>query len=198
MNGIIGEIKIFPATFAPPGWMLCDGRKLNVPKNENDPYAVLYSIIGHDYGGSNTDSFFNIPDLRGRVPIASEAGPGLTPRPLGSVGGKEQVTLVNKNLPEHTHLMYGANVADVANKLLSVATSNCYLSNSILKDEGGATTLVYAYDDKSDTNLANATVYYVGAAGMKNKAVMAKPHNNMMPYQALPYYICFDGQIPSR
>ncbi|GAB4189005.1 MAG: hypothetical protein Tsb002_15720 [Wenzhouxiangellaceae bacterium] len=39
------------------GWMLCDGRKLQV-----EEYPELYSVIGYRYGGS--DGWFNIPDLR--------------------------------------------------------------------------------------------------------------------------------------
>ncbi|MGQ0814376.1 MAG: phage tail protein [Gemmatimonadota bacterium] len=35
----IGEIRMFGGRFAPPGWLLCDGRELPI----NGEYAALYS-----------------------------------------------------------------------------------------------------------------------------------------------------------
>ncbi|MCT4636696.1 MAG: phage tail protein [Bacteroidales bacterium] len=40
------------------GWIVCDGRKLNVID-----YPELFAVLGYLYGGS--DGEFNIPDLRG-------------------------------------------------------------------------------------------------------------------------------------
>jgi hypothetical protein len=60
---IIGEIKLFAGNFAPVGWMYCNGQTLKITENQ-----VLYSLLGNSYGGDGIKTF-QIPDLRGRVPI---------------------------------------------------------------------------------------------------------------------------------
>ena len=49
MEELIGTIKIFAGNFAPHGWLICDGRLLNITQN-----AALFSIIGTTYGGTAT------------------------------------------------------------------------------------------------------------------------------------------------
>ena len=45
MEELIGTIKLFAGNFAPHGWLICDGRLLNITQN-----AALFSIIGtHSY-----------------------------------------------------------------------------------------------------------------------------------------------------
>ena len=41
MEELIGTIKLFAGNFAPHGWLICDGRLLNITQN-----AALFSIIG--------------------------------------------------------------------------------------------------------------------------------------------------------
>lgn len=60
----IGEIELFPYGYAPVDWVLCDGRSLPVQSN-----AALYSLLGNRFGGDSTK--FNLPDLRGAAPIAT-------------------------------------------------------------------------------------------------------------------------------
>lgn len=56
----IGTIQAFAFNRIPEGWMLCDGRILNVNK-----YQELYRTIGNAFGGDGKTQFA-IPDLRGR------------------------------------------------------------------------------------------------------------------------------------
>ena len=63
MEELIGTIKLFAGNFAPHGWLICDGRLLNITQN-----AALFSIIGTTYGGDGRTTFA-LPDLRGRVPV---------------------------------------------------------------------------------------------------------------------------------
>jgi microcystin-dependent protein len=42
----IGEIRLFPYTFAPRGWALCSGQILSIAQN-----TALFSLIGTIYGG---------------------------------------------------------------------------------------------------------------------------------------------------
>lgn len=81
----IGEITLFAGNFAPRDWAFCNGQLLSISGNE-----ALFSVIGMSYGGNGTTTFA-LPDLRGRVPVHSGTGTGLTPRVLGQRGGQETV-----------------------------------------------------------------------------------------------------------
>ena len=60
----IGEIRLFGFPRIPDGWLPCDGRPLSISQ-----YQTLFALIGTTYGGDGVQTF-NVPDLRGRVPIA--------------------------------------------------------------------------------------------------------------------------------
>ena len=94
----VGEIRIFGGNFAPAGWLFCDGQVL--PISEND---TLFNLIGTTYGGDGQETF-QLPDLRGRVPLHQ----GTNPRTGGSYvigmnGGTENVTLTTQTIPAHGH-----------------------------------------------------------------------------------------------
>jgi microcystin-dependent protein len=58
VDEMLGIVKRFAGTFAPVGFMDCDGTKL--PINQN---TALFSILGTTYGGNGTTDFA-LPDLR--------------------------------------------------------------------------------------------------------------------------------------
>ena len=89
----IGSIVMFAGNFAPQGWALCNGQLLPIQQN-----AALFSILGTTYGGDGKTTFA-LPDLRGRVPVHSGQGPGLSLYNLGQSGGAENVTLTVNQLP---------------------------------------------------------------------------------------------------
>ncbi len=80
----------------PQQWALCQGQSLSISN-----YIRLYNVIGTTYGGSG--QFFNLPDLRGRVPIGEGTGVGLSARSRGQTGGAETHTLTINEMPAHTH-----------------------------------------------------------------------------------------------
>ena len=100
------------------GWLLCDGRSLDVYA-----FTALHNVIGNSYGNGTgpAGTTFNLPNPKGRVPGVSGAGPGLTARDQGDLVGQETVTLVEAELPaltkttttngdhSHTHNANGAN-----------------------------------------------------------------------------------------
>jgi microcystin-dependent protein len=89
----LGEIRMFGGTFAPQGWVPCDGRLLSISDNE-----PLFALLGTTYGGDG-QSNFGVPDLRGRAPIHRSSV-----YPLGVRGGTETVTLTVPEMAAHTHL----------------------------------------------------------------------------------------------
>jgi len=82
-----------------------------VPITQNQ---ALFSILSTFYGGNGVTNF-GLPDLRGRLPIGTGAGPGLTPRAIGTKVGAESHTLTLDEMPAHTHaLSFGPGVTDPA------------------------------------------------------------------------------------
>jgi microcystin-dependent protein len=53
---ILGEIKLLPWEHEIEGYLICDGRTLEIEK-----HTALYSLLGTVYGGD--DNNFNIPVL---------------------------------------------------------------------------------------------------------------------------------------
>lgn len=84
----LGEIRCFGFTFAPQGWIMCNGQVLAISQ-----FTALFSLLGTTYGGNGTSNF-QLPDLRGRVPKHLGSGPGLSTYVEGEVGGVEQINQV--------------------------------------------------------------------------------------------------------
>lgn len=93
----IGEIIMFAGNFAPRGWALCNGQLLSISSNQ-----ALFSILGTTYGGDGRTTF-QLPDLRGRVPVSAGQAPGLSNWSLGQRSGTETNFLNVTQLPAHTH-----------------------------------------------------------------------------------------------
>jgi microcystin-dependent protein len=118
----IGEIKIFPFSFAPKGWATCNGQLLPINQNQ-----ALFSLLGTTYGGDGRVNFA-LPDLRGRVPF--HMGGGLT---IGERAGESAHTLNLSELPAHTHVPAGsstdANAVSPAGNLWAGISAGGYLPN---------------------------------------------------------------------
>src|ERR1700744_1265541 len=92
----VGEIRMVGFNFAPQNWALCNGQTLSISQNE-----VLFNLIGTTYGGDGVNTF-NLPDLRGRIPVHQGTNPNGT-YILGQLAGTETVTLTGNQLPQHPH-----------------------------------------------------------------------------------------------
>src|SRR5438445_1680842 len=93
----VAEIRIFAFNFAPKGWAFCDGQLLPISQN-----TALFSLLGTTYGGDGKSNFA-LPDLQGCAPMHPGQGPGLSLHDLGETGGSETVTLVESEIPAHSH-----------------------------------------------------------------------------------------------
>jgi microcystin-dependent protein len=93
-----GTIAYFGVSSAPTGWLLCDGSAVS-----RSTYADLFAEIGETFGAGDGATTFNVPDLRGRAPVGTGTGGGLTARTLAATGGEEDHQLTVAELAAHTH-----------------------------------------------------------------------------------------------
>ena len=167
----VAEIRIFGFNFAPTGWAFCNGQLLPLSQN-----TALFSLLGTTYGGDGK-STFALPDLQGSAPMHPGQGPGLSLHDLGETGGSETVTLLQSEIPAHSHSMRAA-TQDPADVKLVNPTASFGLSQ-----EGPL------YQDTQNTTLAPQALPPAGGS---------LPHTNMMPYLVLNFCIALQGVFPPR
>lgn len=99
-----GMMMLYGAASPPTGWLACDGSAVS-----RTTYSALFAIIGTTFGAGDGSTTFNLPDLRGRTPIGSGTGSGLTARTLGATHGAETHVLSTAEMPAHTHTYNSVN-----------------------------------------------------------------------------------------
>ena len=166
----LGEIRMFAGNFAPRGWAFCDGQLLAVANND-----ALFSLLGTLYGGDGRTTF-GLPDLRGRIPVHTGTGPGLSQRRLGAKGGAETETLTVNGLPAHHHIWQGYS---------GTAESQTPIDASVASPASNL------YDTEID-NLGDMRASMVGATGG------SQSHANLMPALCVHFIIALAGIYPSR
>lgn len=168
----VAEIRIFPFNFAPKGWAFCNGQLLPISQN-----TALFSLLGTTYGGDGK-STFALPNLQGRAPMHPGQGPGLSLHDLGESGGSEAVTLLESEIPAHSHTLMGSNQPGE-----DPTPSNEAMARSV-----GAS----LYQTNTSQNLVAMAFQALPPAGG------SLPHNNMMPYLTLNFNIALQGVFPPR
>lgn len=93
----IGVINQFAGEIPPNGYLLCQGQAVS-----RTIYANLFNVIGTKYGSGDGSTTFNIPDLRGRVPVGLNTTDNDF-KTLGKTGGSKSVTLTLSQIPAHNH-----------------------------------------------------------------------------------------------
>ena len=167
----LGELRLFPYNFAPTGWAMANGQTMAISQN-----TALFSLLGTTYGGNGTTTF-QLPDLRGRVPVSMGQGAGLSPYVLGETLGVESVTLLVSQMPEHNHNV-NANAAK--------ANQPSPIGHYPATDAAGVT----AEYSAATSGIMNANmITQVGGS---------QPHENRQPTLVLTWCIAVQGIFPSR
>jgi microcystin-dependent protein len=171
MDPFVAEIRIFPFNFAPKGWAFCDGQILPLSQN-----TALFSLLGTTYGGDGKSNFA-LPDMQGNAPMHPGQGPGLSLHDLGETGGSDTVSLLESEIPSHSHALMASNQPGEDPQAVGEALARSVGANLYQASNAGLVTM-------SDNILAPA-----GGD---------QPHNNMQPYLTLNFCIALQGVYPPR
>ncbi|HZO92301.1 MAG TPA: tail fiber protein [Candidatus Baltobacteraceae bacterium] len=168
----VAEIRAFPFNFAPRGWATCDGQLLPISQN-----TALFSLIGTYYGGDGKATFA-LPNFQGCVAIAAGQSPGTSNYAVGETVGSATVTLIEPEMPAHTHQVsaddtpLNATQTTPGNNVPSAPNGINLYGNSNAQQQMSPFMLI-----PSGSNFA---------------------HNNMMPTLTLNFCIALQGVYPPR
>lgn len=172
---------MFAGNFAPTGWALCNGQLLLIGQN-----TALFSLLGTTYGGDGK-STFALPNLQGRYPMHWGQGPGLTDRAPGESGGEATVTLLESELPQHTHVPSGSLTPTL--RCVTGSGNQATPVGNVPAGEAFGTTATYAPAADQSTMALPVATQPVGAS---------QPHENMPPALAVTFIIALQGVFPPR
>jgi microcystin-dependent protein len=173
MDPFVAEIRIFPFNFAPKGWAFCDGQILPLSQN-----TALFSLLGTTYGGDGKSNFA-LPDMQGNVPMHPGQGPGLSLHDLGETGGSDTVSLLESEIPSHSHSLMAS---------AQPATRTGPANNALARVSGGPT----PYLPPAGATPVSMSDNAIAPAGGD------QPHNNLQPYLTLNFCIALQGVYPPR
>jgi microcystin-dependent protein len=169
MDPFVAEIRIYPFNFAPKGWAFCDGQILPLSQN-----TALFSLLGTTYGGDGKSNFA-LPNMQGNAPMHPGQGPGLSLHDLGETGGSDTVSLLESEIPSHSH---------------TASASGQDATTRIVTGQKPATGIgVGLFGTPASVQLSPNALTPAGGD---------QPHNNMQPYLTLNFCIALQGVFPPR
>lgn len=178
MDGTIGEIRQFAASFAPRSWAYCNGQILAIQTN-----TALFSILGTTYGG-NGSTTFGLPDFGGRTAIGTGQGPGLSNYVLGEKSGTNGITLTSLELPAHSHVSSATIAVPAYSDIGNVDTP----TGNVLASK----TAMYSTLDGDDNLKPVVLTVNVNPVGS------SQPISITQPSIGINYIICLTGEFPQR
>lgn len=93
----VGTIVLHGASGSVSGWLECDGGEVS-----RSQYAELYGVVGDSFGDGNGTTTFNLPNLRGRVPVGQDTSQ-VEFQDMGQTGGATTHVLSIAQMPIHRH-----------------------------------------------------------------------------------------------
>jgi microcystin-dependent protein len=168
----VAEIRIFSFNFPPTGWAFCNGQLIPISQN-----TALFSLCGTMYGGDGK-STFALPNMQGNAPIHQGQGSGLSQYFPGQEGGVPSVTLIQTEIPFHTHTAQVSSSQAASRSPGNAVIGQAFNGNVFVAGNSG--------------NLTPMSPNTLSIAGS------SFPHNNMMPYLTLNFCIALQGIFPPR
>jgi len=155
-----GALTAYAGATAPTGYLLCDGSSVS-----SSTYLALHAVISNTYGGSAYTGAgalsFNLPDLRGRLPMGAGTGTGQnasgtgapsgtaqTARTRGQWLGEETHLLTATELASHTHANTVGSSAGGSNSITGAMSANATHFHTLVNKAAGPAGSVYNITNK--------------------------------------------------
>lgn len=168
LDAYVGQLQQFGTDWCPEGWARADGSVLPIAQHD-----ALFALLGTTFGGDGVNTF-GLPDLRDRAPT------GFTEdHPVGTIMGQASVTLLQANLPAHSH---GFNADPTPPATNSPA-------NSMLGVYPEGQAIYAAPETTPDSPMATGVVAPVGGS---------EPVSTQSPVLATNWCIALEGIFPQR
>lgn len=163
----IGTVVMFAGDTIPQGWLLCDGSAV-----WRSTYLTLFLTIGTAYGAGDGSITFNLPNLKGRVPVGMDAAQTEFDA-LGETGGAKTHTLTVAQTPAISGTV-GIHGSENGSNLWNPAGvfANSPRNNTLYKPPGGS---------QSGAHSITTLRFDSGGSG--------QAHNNLQPYITMNYII---------
>ncbi|MBB4955930.1 microcystin-dependent protein [Agrobacterium vitis] len=211
MDSYLATILPVAFSYAPDGWLGCWGQQISISQ-----YNAIYSLVSNIYGGDGR-TYFNLPDLRGRMPIGYGQRLGSSHAyNIGNKGGEDDVVLGYNQLPVHTHgatftptgratvnipAQSGSQKATL--KVLPTAgTAQLPVDGSVLSGGGTVATKIYGSSSTTMVSLDSSSVALSGNAptaaqsvstdAITGGAVLIQPAGNSQPVDLRNPYLAIN------
>lgn len=185
-----GDMKFSAVPAAPTGWAIADGSS----QLRADPvYAALFTAIGTTYGTVD-GTHFNLPDMRGRVPVGVD----------GAAGRLSANDALGQSAGEETHLLTGPESGTNTNGSGTAASAGGHVhthKNGATAGDGaffGPSGFAQGFNDPGFAAYTGGPAWGQGTmdtAGAHTHTVDLDPrsadtaHNNMQPYLIGSWFI---------
>lgn len=184
----VGAVNMWVTGTAPSGWLLCQGQAVS-----RSTYSGLFAVLGTTYGAGDSSTTFNLPDLRGRVPMGAGTGRNvadsadLTARTLGAkISDDESVTLtaLQSGLRAHGHSGSTVSISDPGHQ-------HNQSGREVASTGGGAPALIDPSFGVGSTFTGTATTGITASTTIAQATAVAAQdaHNNVQPSTVINFII---------
>lgn len=177
----------YGGTTAPAGWLFCFGQALS-----RTTYALLFAVISTSFGAGDNSTTFNLPDLRGRVPVGKDdMGGSAASRVTNVVSGVQGATLGAAGGDEHAQ----ADTPTASSTVVSTITDPGHrhvITTAIL---GGSTSSGEITGNSGAPGVSGATQTAVTGIGVSSSvtttvtSALTGQSQNIQPSQVVQYII---------
>ena len=195
----LASVCMTAAQYCPAGYQPMRGQLLEISQNQ-----ALFALLGCAWGG-DCRSTFQIPDMRGRAPVAAGHGPGLTEIALGQSRGAETHSLTVEQLAPHTHEA----TFTPGRELEITATLQAYSSRASREDpvpgsflSGGGSSVIFGSGGLGANLVELSGLTVEGSAGdgavVIGETGSGRSFDIQGPVMALHFCIATEGIFPPR
>ncbi len=161
----VGTRCTFAFSYCPAGTLPAKGQLLQI-----NQYQALFALLSTTYGGDGRNTF-GLPNLQGRVVVATGIGPGGNEVRWGQMDGKESVALTAANLPPQI----GATFTGKASGALELPLEGATVTGQTIAGNITVNALNADNPPAGATNIPTATANSIGRSVPAN--IFAPPGN---------------------